>query len=84
MRDDWRAGALCAQTDPEAFFPAPTQTAHAALRICARCEVRAECLADAIEVGDEHGVRGGVSASRRKRMAADRRRCSDNDTTSAA
>lgn len=36
--------------------------------ICARCEVREECLADAVYHGDmRHGVRGGMSPVERRR-----------------
>jgi hypothetical protein len=40
---DWRRLALCAETDPEAFFPDKGGSAREALAVCRRCEVRAEC-----------------------------------------
>ena len=41
---DWQERALCAQTDPEAFFPEKGGSTREAKRICSGCEVRAECL----------------------------------------
>ena len=41
---DWQDRALCAQTDPEAFFPEKGGSTREAKRICQGCDVRAECL----------------------------------------
>jgi WhiB family redox-sensing transcriptional regulator len=43
-QQDWQERALCAQTDPEAFFPEKGGSTREAKRICSGCEVRAECL----------------------------------------
>lgn len=43
---DWQADALCAQTDPELFFP--RGPAAQAKRICRACPVIAECLCYAL------------------------------------
>ena len=40
----WQERALCAQTDPEAFFPEKGGSTREAKRVCLSCEVRAECL----------------------------------------
>lgn len=63
---DWRLSALCAQADPEAFFPAWGESTHTAKRICRRCEVRADCLKDALEHKDAFGVFGGLSPRERR------------------
>lgn len=65
---DWYQAALCAETDPEAFYPEPGVSAHKALQICKNCEVRAECLQDAIVTEDEWGVWGGFSYPKRKKI----------------
>jgi WhiB family redox-sensing transcriptional regulator len=39
----WQADALCAQTDPEAFFPEKGGSTRDAKRICAGCDVKAQC-----------------------------------------
>jgi len=45
----WQDRALCAQTDPEAFFPEKGGSTREAKRVCRGCEVRAECLDYALE-----------------------------------
>ena len=42
----WQERALCAQTDPEAFFPEKGGSTRDAKRVCTGCQVRAECLVD--------------------------------------
>ena len=68
---DWRHRAACLSEDPELFFPiGNTGPALAqieeAKKVCARCEVRAECLAWALEAGQDHGVWGGMSEDERR------------------
>lgn len=67
---DWRGDALCAQTDPEAFFPKRGEATTEAKLICSMCEVRAECLEYALGEGDEdlHGVWGGTSHRERRAL----------------
>jgi WhiB family redox-sensing transcriptional regulator len=36
----WQTDSLCAQTDPEAFFPEKGGSTRDAKKICASCEVR--------------------------------------------
>ena len=64
----WRDNALCAQTDPEVFFPDRGQSNAPAKRICARCEVRAECRDHALSAREPFGVWGGTSEKDRQRM----------------
>ena len=40
----WQERALCAQTDPEAFFPEKGGSTREAKKVCLSCEVRGECL----------------------------------------
>jgi len=67
---DWRLVAACRATDPDLFFP-PSAAGRSvkqiaqAKRICARCTVRAECLAFALRVRHAHGVWGGMSEDER-------------------
>lgn len=70
--EGWRHDALCAQTDPEIFFPEKGTPARAALLVCAGCPVRAACLADALARRDvAFGVLGGLtSRQRRDRLRA--------------
>lgn len=64
-------GALCAQTDPEIFFPEKGQPGQQALGVCAACPVRDLCLATFGPI-TAYGVVGGTTAMqrRRKRPAA--------------
>jgi len=65
---DWRWRALCAEVDPELFFPKKGMPTAAARRVCAACEVRTECLTWALEHDQEHGVWGGLSDQERRRL----------------
>lgn len=73
----WVDQALCAQTDPELFFPdrgGPTRTPK---RICGRCPVAAECLDYAmdfeardsgINTAHRHGIYGGLVPQERVQL----------------
>ena len=65
---DWQERALCAQTDPEAFFPEKGGSTREAKRICSGCEVRAECLEDALAQDERFGNWGGLSERERRRL----------------
>jgi WhiB family redox-sensing transcriptional regulator len=64
----WQDQALCAQADPEAFFPEKGGSTREAKRVCRNCEVRAECLEYALEHDIRHGVWGGFSEPERRRL----------------
>ena len=66
---DWRDESLCAQNDPELFFPEEGGTTAPAKRVCARCLVRAECLQDALDRGERFGIWGGLSERERRKLA---------------
>ena len=66
---DWQERALCAQTDPEAFFPEKGGSTREAKRICSGCEVRAECLEYALAHDERFGIWGGLSERERRRLA---------------
>lgn len=63
----WRERALCAETDPEIFFPERGYSQKDALAVCGRCPVRAECLQWALAHG-ERGIWGGTTERARRRM----------------
>jgi WhiB family redox-sensing transcriptional regulator len=60
--------ALCAQTDPDLFFPEKNGSSDPARRICAVCPVRAECLEFALANKEAHGVWGGMSPAERRKL----------------
>lgn len=64
----WQADALCAQTDPEAFFPEKGGSTREAKRICENCDVRAECLEYALENDERFGIWGGLSERERRKL----------------
>jgi WhiB family transcriptional regulator, redox-sensing transcriptional regulator len=67
-QQNWQERALCAQTDPEAFFPEKGGSTREAKRICAGCEVRAECLEYALAFDERFGIWGGLSERERRRL----------------
>lgn len=64
----WQDRALCAQTDPEAFFPEKGGSTRDAKKICVSCEVRAECLEYALENDERFGIWGGLSERERRKL----------------
>lgn len=67
-QQEWQERALCAQTDPEAFFPEKGGSTREAKRICSGCEVRAECLEYALAFDERFGIWGGLSERERRRL----------------
>jgi len=63
----WQERALCAQTDPEAFFPEKGGSTREAKRVCLSCDVRAECLEYALGHDERFGIWGGLSERERRR-----------------
>ena len=62
-----RAGSevepLCAAHDPDWWFdPARFDTA---IEVCGRCEMRADCLGQALQSGEPLGVWGGLTPDQR-------------------
>lgn len=66
--DQWQERALCAQTDPEAFFPEKGGSTREAKRICLGCEVRDACLEYALANDERFGIWGGLSERERRRL----------------
>src|ERR1700709_1036567 len=70
---DWRHRAICRDEDPELFFPIGN-TGPALLQIeqakavCRRCSVIQDCLAWALESGQDAGIWGGLSEDERRAL----------------
>ena len=64
----WHEDALCAQTDPEAFFPEKGGSTREAKKICVGCEVRSECLEYALANDERFGIWGGLSERERRKL----------------
>ena len=61
---DLSASALCAQTDPELWFPelgASRALIAAAKRICNQCPMKNECLEEGIKTHPAAGIWGGYT-----------------------
>jgi WhiB family redox-sensing transcriptional regulator len=65
--ETWKAHALCAQVDPEIFFPHAGDRAREAKDICAACPVTAACLAYALR-HYEAGIWGGKTEYERRQI----------------
>ena len=64
----WQADALCAQTDPEAFFPEKGGSTRDAKKVCGACTVKEQCLEYALANDERFGIWGGMSERERRRL----------------
>jgi WhiB family transcriptional regulator, redox-sensing transcriptional regulator len=64
----WQERALCAQTDPEAFFPEKGGSTREAKKVCIGCDVRGECLEYALANDERFGIWGGLSERERRKL----------------
>ena len=64
----WQERALCAQTDPEAFFPEKGGSTREAKKVCTGCDVRSECLDYALQNDERFGIWGGLSERERRKL----------------
>jgi WhiB family redox-sensing transcriptional regulator len=76
---EWRAASACLDTDPDVFFPvavgsAASKQVERAMRICAGCTVRQQCLDFAIRSGEKDGIWGGTTPDERIRVRRARNR----------
>jgi WhiB family transcriptional regulator, redox-sensing transcriptional regulator len=69
---DWQHLALCAETDPDAFFPEEGGSHKNPKKICQQCPVQLDCLEYAIRNNETHGVWGGLSPRERQRIRSQR------------
>lgn len=62
----WKTQAVCAQIDPELWFPDLERQGAYAKSICKTCPVQVECLNYAIANEEENGIWGGIDFTIRK------------------
>jgi WhiB family transcriptional regulator, redox-sensing transcriptional regulator len=74
IENDWRDQARCAEVDGELFFPEKGGSTREARKICAGCEVRAECRDYALESREPWGLWGGLSERERRHLLKDQGR----------
>ena len=65
---EWMTGGVCAQVDPDLWFPEKGGSTREAKALCARCPVRPECLGYALAHDERFGVWGGASERDRRRI----------------
>jgi WhiB family redox-sensing transcriptional regulator len=68
MPPEWTKKALCAEVDPEIFFPEIGGTTTDVKRICKACDVKAECLEYSLRNNERFGVWGGLSEQDRRKL----------------
>jgi WhiB family transcriptional regulator, redox-sensing transcriptional regulator len=68
----WQERALCAQTDPDAFFPGKGGSTSEPKKVCRACPVTAECLEYALRTDQRYGVWGGLSERQRRKIKRQR------------
>lgn len=75
----WMDEALCAQTDPEIFFPDKGGSTKNAKRICGGYDVKQDCLEYALRTGQTVGIWGGLSPRQLRKQPGFRAREKDTD-----
>jgi WhiB family redox-sensing transcriptional regulator len=65
-RPTWHAQAACRDAGPEAFFLHRGQSPGPGLALCQGCEVRAQCLAFALDDPEVEGTWGGTTVRQRQ------------------
>lgn len=65
---DWREQARCAETDPEIFFPDKGGSTRDAKGVCLVCDVRHDCLQEALDNDERFGIWGGLSERERRKL----------------
>lgn len=71
-KEPWMVDAMCAQTDPDSFFPEKGGSTAEAKRVCLGCPVRQTCLEWALQRNERFGIYGGKSERERRKIAKER------------
>lgn len=65
----WREDALCAEVGLDLFYPERGGSTRLGQIVCAKCDVRSQCLDYALNNEEKHGIWGGESTgARRKKL----------------
>lgn len=80
----WMEDALCAQTDPESFYPEKGGSTRDAKKTCEQCLVRAECLDWALTNDERFGIWGGLSERERRAIKKTLEQGPVDDSTAGA
>lgn len=68
----WQDYANCRGADADLFFPERGASTRKAKSICGECQVQAECLDFAIDIGEKFGIWGGMSERERRKVRRER------------
>lgn len=68
LGDDPRQYGACSGVEPDLFFPERGESLEPAVKVCASCIVKTECLEYAIVNRERSGVWGGESERSRRRI----------------
>lgn len=68
MPPEWTRKALCAEVDPEIFFPETGQKTTVVKNICKACVVKVECLEYSLQNKERFGIWGGLSERERRKI----------------
>ncbi|MEE1838123.1 WhiB family transcriptional regulator [Streptomyces sp. SP17KL33] len=73
VEDEWRHRAACRNETSDLFFPVGNtgpalEQIENAKAVCRTCPVLAQCLAFALETGQDAGVWGGMSEDERRSL----------------
>lgn len=71
---EWMDRGRCLGDDPEEWFPESWNDDSHALRICAECPVKRQCLEYAMTQAIPDGIWGGIAPAGRARMRLEARR----------
>jgi len=64
----WRNDGLCAQVDPELWYPEKGGSTKDAKSVCLGCPVQTECLQYALDNDERFGIWGGYSERERRAL----------------
>ena len=65
----WQSEALCAETDPEVFFPPQGGSSREAKKVCGSCDVGLQCLLHTMQADLRgSGVSGGLTYKERQKL----------------
>ena len=64
----WHQDAACRGLDPALFFPDKGEDTAPAKAVCQGCDVREECLNEALANDELSGIFGGMSGRQRARL----------------
>ena len=71
QRETWKDEALCAETDPDLFFPKLKDDYAAPRKVCNKCTVRDECFRSIMKsegkkkLASRHGMVAGLTPAQR-------------------